>query len=432
VVDVLVADVIGAVALVLLVSAVLGAAARRLGQPAVIGQLIAGILLGPTLLGQLPGHLTSRLFPAPVLPYLTVIAQIAVVIFMFVVGYELDLASLQGRRRAVPFIAVAALVVPMALGAGSVLAFRSSYAGLGHQHTGLPLVLFLGVAVSITALPVLAAIVSERGMTRTVAGGTATAAAGIMDAAAWLVLAVVLISTVHQAARPWPVVLLLFGCFVVVMLAVVRPALRWWLASGRGPRPSPVVLALVLALGAAWVTATLGLHPVFGAFLAGLTMPRPGGDPDPAVLTPMRQIGGLLLPLFFVVTGLSLNVGSLTATAVGVLVLVCAIAIGGKMLPGYLAARAGGLGTGDSATVAVLVNTRGLTELIALNVGRTDGLIGPELFTVLVIMAVVTTLATVPLLTLLRRRGIGEASPAPPEPPRAAGAGRAGEQSAQP
>lgn len=419
--DILIADTIGAVALVLAVSSIFGAAARRIGQPAVIGQLVAGILLGPTLLGRLPGHLTTRLFPLPVLPYLTVVAQIAVVIFMFVVGYELDFASLQGRRRAVPMIAVAALAVPMALGAGSVLVFRKSYIGLGQQHAGLPLVLFLAVAVSITALPVLAAIVSERRIARTVAGVTSTAAAGIMDAGAWLVLAFVLIGTVHVKGRPWPLVLLLFACFVVAMLAVVRPALRWWLDSDRLPQPSPVVVALVLALGAAWVTATLGLHPVFGGFLAGLTMARPGREPDPAVLKPLQQIGSLLLPLFFVVTGLSLNIGSLTGSALAMLALVCAIAAFGKLVPGYLASRAGGLGSTDAARVAVLVNTRGLTELIALNVGRTDGLIGPTLFAILVVMALVTTLATVPLLVLINRRAPSEASTGTIEPARAAG-----------
>jgi Kef-type K+ transport system membrane component KefB len=408
--DILIADVIGDVALVLIVATLFGALARKCGQPAVVGQILAGILLGPTLLGRLPGHLTGRIFPPAVLPPLTVLAQVAIVLFMFVVGYELDWRALRGRRRAAPLVAAGALLLPMLLGAGSVLADRSGFAALGEAHPSRSLVLFMAVALSITALPVLAAIVRERGMAGSTAGTTATIAAGIMDVVAWLVLAAILVGSVHKAGRPWPVTLVLIIGFAAIMLLGVRPALRWWLGRRRAVLASQLPVALALALGSAWVTASLGLHPVFGGFLAGLTMPSLDGAPDADVLRPMEQVGGLLLPLFFVVTGLSLNVGALRGSAFVLLGLLCVLASIGKLGPGYLASRVGGLAWRDSAAVAVLVNTRGLTELIALNVGLSAGLIDQQLFSVLVLMALIMTALTAPLLTLA---GVGTPPPVP-------------------
>jgi Kef-type K+ transport system membrane component KefB len=419
-VDTLIADVIGDIALVLVVSSLLGVAARRCGQPRVVGQILAGILLGPSLLGRLPGHLTSRLFPRAALSSLTVLSQVAIVIFMFAVGYELDRRSLRGRQRAVPLVAVSALLVPMGLGSGAALLFRSTFAALGEPHISRSFVLFLGVAMSVTALPVLAAIARERGIAASIAGGTATAAAGIMDVAAWLVLAVALAGTADKPGRPWFMTLLLVSCFAAIMLLAVRPALRWWIRRPGSVLSNQLPVALILALCSAWVTASLGLHPVFGGFLAGLTMPSADGSPDAGVLRPMEEIGQLLLPLFFVVTGLSVNVGALDGTAFGLLAVICAIASAGKLGPAYLASRIGGLGPQDSATVAVLVNTRGLTELIALNVGLSAGLIGQRLFSVLVLMALIMTVVTAPLLSLIRAPAAPPSATQrrPVEPPR--------------
>jgi Kef-type K+ transport system membrane component KefB len=262
--------------------------------------------------------------------------------------------------------------------------------------------------MSITALPVLAAIVRERGIAGTTAGATAIAAAGLMDVTGWLVLAVALAGTAHKPGRPWLVTLSLFCCFVAIMLLAVRPALRWWMARWPGSVPSyQLLVAAALALGSAWVTSTLGLQTVFGGFLAGLTMPGPDGNPDPEVLRPMEETGSLLLPLFFVVTGLSVNIGTLGGTAFLLLVIVCVIASAGKLAPGYLASRLGGLASRQSATVAVLINTRGLTELIALNVGLSAGLIDQRIFSVFVLMALITTAATGPLLLVVRAPASG-------------------------
>ncbi len=418
--DILIADVLGDIALVLVVSSLLGAVAKRCGQPAVVGQILAGVLLGPSVLGRLPGHLTSRLFPHSALPSLTVLSNVAVVIFMFVVGYELDRRSLRRRSRAVPLVAVGALVVPMSLGIGAALVFRSDFAGVGEPHISHSFVLFIGVATSITALPVLAAITRERGIAGTTAGVTAAAAAGIMDVTAWLVLAAALVGTAQKSGRPWPVTLLLIGCFTAIMLLAVRPALRWWIGRRRSVLANQLPVALALALGSAWVTTSLGLHPIFGGFLAGLTMPGVEGVPDAEVLRPMEEIGGLLLPLFFVVTGLSLNIGTLDRSAFALLGIFCVIAGAGKLVPAYLLSRVGGLRQRESATVAALVNTRGLTELIALNVGLSAGIIDARLFSVLVLMALIMTALTTPLLSLIRMpaasASVSEGHPVAPPP----------------
>ncbi|MEU4690759.1 cation:proton antiporter [Actinoplanes sp. NPDC023714] len=411
--DALIADVVGAVAVVVFLSWLLGAAARRLGQPAVVGQMIAGIALGPSVLGHLPGDLTGRLFPPTALPSLTALAQVAVVLFMFVVGYELDRGLLRHGRRAAVLVAVAALVVPMALGAGAATLFEPAFTALGQPPTNGAFVAFMGVAVSITALPVLAAILRERGLTVTIPGVTSTTAAGIMDGVAWVLLAAVVAGVTRLHGYSWSASLLLFALFMAVMLLLVRPALAWWLNRHPG-RTLALPIAMTLALAAAWVTASIGLHAVFGGFVAGLAMPRRTAEPDPDVLEPMEKISGALLPLFFMITGLSVNIGALGGDAFLVLGLVCLIAVAGKTVPAYFAARAGGLRPRDSGIVAVLINTRGLTELIALNVGLSAGLIGQQLFSVLVLMAVLTTVLTSPLLTLVGVPKLAATRTAPP------------------
>jgi Kef-type K+ transport system membrane component KefB len=394
--------VIGDIALVILVASSLSVLARRCGQPAVIGQILTGVLLGPSLLGRLPGHLTARLFPHAALSSLTSLAQVAVVIFMFTVGYELDFAAIRERGRAVPLVAAAALVVPMGLGIACVLLYRSGFAAIGEPHDGHSFLLFMGVAVSITAMPVLASIVRERGLAGTTAGAVATAVAGAMDVAAWLVLAAALIGTRHSGRFSWLVTLLLTGCFVAVMLFAVRPGLTWWTSRSQSLLSDPRLIAFALAMVSAWFTATLGLQPVFGGFLAGLTMRNRNGVPDTDVVRSMEQAGNLLLPLFFVVTGLSLNIGDVHGDALILFALIFLIATAGKLGPGYAASRLAGLAPRQSATIAALVNTRGLTELIALNVGLQAGLINQRLFTVLVLMALLTTLMTGPLLSVIR------------------------------
>ncbi|MFD3573388.1 cation:proton antiporter [Streptomyces sp. NPDC058644] len=415
----LVTVAIGDVAVIVIVSRLLGALARRCGQPAVIGQIVAGIALGPTLLGRLPGDPTSRLFPPEVLPFLTVLSQIAIVIFMFVVGYEMDWRQLRRGGRAAATVALCAFLVPASLGVGAVGVFHGAFDAVQPAHAdGRTFWLFMAVAVSVTALPVLAAIVRERGLAGSAEGTVATTAAGLMDVVAWLVLAAALAGTGHATGRSWQLTLLLISLFVAALFLVVRPVLGWWLRRSRVVMANQLTIALGLALGSAWVTAELGLHPVFGGLLAGLAMPRRDGVPDADVLRPMEQTSDLLLPLFFVTTGLSFNIGSLDGDGGILLLLILAVAILGKLGPAYAASRISGMDTHRSATVAVLVNTRGLTELIVLNVALDAGIIGPALFTVLVLMALVTTFMTGPLLTLIGRRQKRETPSGPEKGPK--------------
>ncbi|MEU6231852.1 cation:proton antiporter [Kitasatospora sp. NPDC047058] len=406
----LTATVLGDVALVVLVSWLFSGLARRFGQPTVIGQIIAGIALGPTLLGHLPGDLSTYLFPAGARPFLAMLSQIAIVLFMFVAGYEIDFRTFRAGRTAVD-VAVAALLVPMGLGLAAVQLGGGLFSAVDPAHAGhRSFSLFMAVAVSITALPVLAAIVRERGAAGTRAGTVALAAAGLMDVVAWLVLAAVLSESGQPIPFSWMVALALLAVFTAFLFGVARPAMRWWLDRPAGLMSSPVPAALILALGSAWVTQSLGLHAVFGGFLAGLAMPRRGGAPNADVLEPMEQTSAALLPLFFVTTGLSVDISSLGASDFALLGVLVLIAVAGKALPTYGVTRLRGMEPRESALVAVMVNTRGLTELIALDVGRTAGLIGQRLYAVLVLMALITTFMTGPLLQLIGK-GRGDGRP---------------------
>lgn len=402
--DVVTADVVGDIALVLGASYLFGALARRVGQPTVVGQIVAGIALGPSLLGRLPGDPSHRLFTADAVPFLSVVAQIAVVVFMFGVGYEIDLRSVRDQRRPVLMIALGAMVVPLTLGSAIALGVEHVGAFDGHHTVGRSFLLYLGVATSITALPVLAAIVRERGLAGSVVGDVSTAAAGLMDVLAWLVLAVALIGTKAEGSRPWSQTVLLLVVFVAAMFLVVRPALTWWNRRPGAVMVSQVPVALLLATAGAWATAALGLHPIFGAFVAGLAMPKPDRAPDAEVLRSTEQTGGLLLPLFFVVTGLTTNIGALNGADLALLAVILLCSIGGKFLAGYATARLAGLGSRPATMIGALVNTRGLTELIALNVGLRAGIIDGRLFTILVLMALITTAMTGPLITAIHKR----------------------------
>jgi Kef-type K+ transport system membrane component KefB len=404
-VDSIVTQVVAAIAIAIGLSYAVGKLFRRMRQPEVIGQLFVGIALGPSLLGRFSSSVTHTLFPARIVPYLNVTSQVALVLFLFAIGYELNLRMLRKYRRTVSVLSISTFAVPMLLGVASVYVFASWYRAAGEPHAGTAkFILFMGVAVSITAVPVLASITGERGIAATAPGATAMTSAALIDALGWLALAGVLVvaSASSSAFRPWtPTVLLLVG-YITVMLFIVRPALRLWLRRPHAVLADKVPVAVVVAMGSAWVSAALGLHVIFGAFFAGVMMPRPDNDaPDADILRPVLEAGRLLLPVFFVVSGLSVNVGALRAQDLALFGVVCAIAISGKAGVGFLAAWATGMGKRDSSVVGVLLNTRGLTELIALNVGLQAGIIHPRLYTILVLMALAMTAATGPLLTLI-------------------------------
>ncbi|WCN03798.1 cation:proton antiporter [Streptomyces sp. M92] len=416
--DALITHFVGASALVLVAAHTAGWLARRLKQPYIVGQLSAGIALGPSLLGAVAPDAYATLFPAEIGPALTGFAQFALVVFLFAVGYELDLKILGDRARTSLTVALASFVVPMAVGCGGALLFREQLHGLGMPRDPSPaVVVFAGIALSITAVPVLTAIVRENELSRSVPGVVAVSAAGVLDAVCWTVLAAALMDGAEATALDWPWRVALAVGFVTVMLLAARPVLRRLLWRTRLEPSLRLALLIGFALGSAWVTHSLGLHVIFGALLAGVVVPREeGGTLDPDLLRPLHEVSSLLLPFFFVLSGQSVTLNGMDGTGWGVLLVVTVLAVVTKVGGGTLAARLGGLDRHDARTVGVLLSARGLTELIALDAGLRAGLLSPALYTVLVIMALATTLFTQPLLLLTRRLAERDRARRPPPP----------------
>lgn len=397
--DRLTTSVLAATGCVVALAALLSTLARRLGQPPVIGQVLAGFALGPSVLGHLPHDPSSLLVPDTALPYLGVLGQVALVLFMFSVGCELDTSLLRRQGRTVTTVSVAALAVPIA--SGTALGRFAVHSGIAPAGTGGGWVfpLYLAVALSITAMPVLAGIIRDRGLTGTVPGTVATASAALTDVAGWLLLAGV-IALAGPGGRSPAALLGLLACYLLAMLGVARPLLRRTSVArhlGDGPLAATALLS-------GWATSALGLHAVFGAFLAGLLMPRRSdGTPDPELVSWTERAGGLLLPVFFITTGWSVDIGGLGLDDVLLLLALIAVAVAAKLGGCTLAARLGGGTWRESTLIGALMNTRGLTELIALNVGKEAGLLDDRWYALLVIMAITTTAMTGPLLTWIRR-----------------------------
>lgn len=367
----------------------------RIGQPRVIGEIIAGILLGPSLLGLLAPAAGDYLFPAAVVTALSVLAQVGLVLFMFMIGLELDFGRLRGHGTRLATVAGASIVVPFALAVGLALVLHRTYGGGSPE---LVFCLFLGAAMAITAFPVLARLLTESGLAGTRVGTLSLVSAAVNDVVAWCVLAFVIALSRSTGAGDGLRTIVLAVAFVAGMLLVVRPLL------GRLPAV-PIWLALVVALLAAWAADRAGIHVIFGGFMAGVVMPR---RPQWAASVHERLnvvVTSLLLPVFFVMTGLSTHVEGLrTAGVWGVVALVIVVATAGKFGGTALAARATGESWTDAFTLGVLMNTRGLTELVVLSVGLQLKIITPTVFTMMVLMALVTTLMAPPLLRLIDRR----------------------------
>jgi Kef-type K+ transport system membrane component KefB len=382
-----------ALAVIALLAYAAGAFCRRLGQPPVIGEVLAGVVLGPTILD---GALSNLLFPADIRPFLTVLANIGVALFMFTVGAEMDAALLRPHRMIAGTVATSSIVLPFGLGA----ALAAYLVGHHPAENRLGFILFLGAAMSVTAFPVLARILTDRGMHTTWLGNVALACAAIDDVLAWILLAVVVSIVGAGGRRSW--LLLLFVPYLLAMAMVVRPALRRLLA-GRADRGDPdrsvLVIPLVGLLLSAAFTEWIGLHFIFGAFLFGAVMPRAPGGFARLVSERISHVNEiLLLPIFFVVAGLRVDLSGMDARALRDLGLILAVAVGGKFLGAYGAARFSGMRGRPATALAVLINTRGLTELIILTVGLQYGLLDGQLYSSMVVMALVTTAMAGPLL----------------------------------
>ena len=373
---------------------------RRFRQPAVIGEMVAGILLGPSLLGAIFPSAQAFLFPPSAMGSLHLLSQVGVVLFMFVVGTELETGQIREKAHAAVLVSHASIVVPFFLGTAFSLLIYRALAPAGVSFTAFAL--FTGIAMSITAFPVLARILEERGMTRTQLGSIAIACAAVDDVTAWCLLALVVAIAKAQGLSSAALTVALAAAFTLVMLLSIRPRLPRLMrsAAGAGP-PGKELLAVAVAfiLASALITETIGIHALFGAFLAGVIMPR-----DSELRSFLRSrleafSSAFLLPLFFAFTGLRTRVGLLGDWSgwliCGAIVLV---AIAGKLGAGALAARWTGMSWPDALTLGALMNTRGLMELIALNIGFDLGILSPRMFAMMVLMALATTLMAGPLV----------------------------------
>ncbi len=382
-------------ALIMVLARAAGWVFSRIGLPAVVGEICAGILLGPSLLGP---ELSQTLFPLDTRPFLTLLAQIGLILFMFVVGLELDVSLIKGRGKVAVSVSIASILLPFSLGIG-LASFLSDQNVLGDFW---PFALFVGAAMSVTAFPVLARILTDRNMHRTETGGLALACAATDDVLAWTLLAVVIgIAGGGGEHASWVVVLAI--PFALFALLVVRPQLNrltsaYVLAGRLTPGILSVVLVALLLFSA--TTEYLGVHFIFGAFLLGAIMPHQGAAAlRHEILVRLEQISVLLLlPVFFLVSGLNVNLRGLSPDNLVQLAAILAVAILGKYVGAYVGARLSGVPHWQANSLGILMNTRGLTEIVILNVGRELGLIGETLFTMLVVMAVVTTIMTGPLL----------------------------------
>ncbi|MCQ4084258.1 cation:proton antiporter [Streptomyces sp. RB6PN25] len=383
----LVAPFFLALATALALAWTLGAAARAIRQPSVLGELLAGILVGPTLWH---GAIAAHLLPVAVRPYLNALATLGLALFMFAAGTELEHSLMRSQGRIAVSVALTSVLLPFAL--GCVLALY--LAGQRPTTHTAGFVLFLGAATAVTAFPVLARILADRGLLRTRIGAIALGSAMLADLLAWSLLAVVL--TVIGAGQ-WHA--LLIPLYVLAMWAGVRPLLRS-LLNGAGAAAGAVVMCgLVLSCFAAdWI----GLHYMFGAFVFGAAMPR---DPTAAAagfVEQLRQSGGyFLLPVYFVMAGLNVDLSAMGSGAFTDLALILVTAVTGKALGTWGGARLRGLPARESWILATLMNTRGLTEFVVLTVGLQLGVLDTRMYSLMVVMALVTTFMAGPLLTVL-------------------------------
>lgn len=391
---------LGQICAVLLVSRALGAVMRYLGQPLVIAEVLAGIVLGPSVLGALWPEGASALFPMSSLPVLKMLSQIGLVLFMFSIGLELDLRLLKGRAGASVAISLTSILVPFLLGLGAGFWLFDGYASSGVSRTSF--LLFLGAAMSVTAFPVLARILSERGLERSRVGALALACAAVDDVSAWCILAMVSAIARAQGVERGLTICARSLVFIGVMLGVVRPALRWLVkrtSRGEGLTPTLIAVTFGLLLLSGGVSEVIGIHALFGAFLFGAIVPRE--NRLARTLAEKLEVVAvvLLMPLFFAFSGLRTNLGLIREPSnwlVAGALIACATL--GKFGGSALAARATGLRWREASAVGILMNTRGLMELIVLNVGVDLGLISGTVFTMLVMMALATTAATTPVL----------------------------------
>ncbi len=391
-----------ALAVILVAARAVGLVIRRLGQPPVVGEVVAGILLGPSLLGRISPAALAFLLPPAVAPFLGIIAQVGIILFMFLVGVELDPGLMRHRTQATLAISHASITLPFVLGALLALPLYPRLATRDVPFTAFAL--FLGVSMSITAFPVLARILMDRGIQRTRLGVIALTCAAVNDVTAWCLLAFV-VSVVRAQSGSALVTVLLTAAYIGLLLTVVRPLVVRLVRAvdHRGMTKEVTTVFFVALLLSALITEAIGVHAIFGAFVLGVLVPH-----DSRIARQLReQLEGLvvvlLLPAFFAFTGLRTQIGLVHGSGwllCGAIIVVASL---GKFGGSAAAARLTGLSWHDATALGVLMNTRGLVELIVLDIGLDLHVLSPALFAMLVLMALATTMATTPVLALLQR-----------------------------
>jgi Kef-type K+ transport system membrane component KefB len=403
-------SVLLALTVIMVTARLVGLLFARLNQPMVIGEVVGGILLGPSLAGRFFPAVQAFVLPPDAAPVLGVISQLGVILYMFLVGLELDLGLLRTSVSKTVAISLAAIIAPFAMGTVLALGLAASLAPAAIDRTSF--VLFIGIALSITAFPVLARILSDRAMQRTPLGTLALTCAAINDAIAWCLLAFavsIMQDTPSAAMRTAGLTAAYIALMLTIGRAIAAAAVARLDRSTRVGEQS-VALVLVAVLLSAVATEFIGIHAIFGAFLLGTIIPH-----DSKVATQVTEriadiVRVMFLPAFFAFTGLRTEIG-LIASAEDWLTcaLIVIVASAGKFGGTAIAARVAGLAWRDSLALGILMNTRGLVELIVLNIGLDLGVITPRLFTMLVIMAIVTTLMTAPILSALKPRALRHA-----------------------
>jgi len=388
---------------ILLFSRVLGIIFGKIGQPTVIGEIIAGIVLGPSLIGMFFPEFSNFLFPVDSLKNLQPISQIGLILFMFIIGMELDLSVLQKKAQDAIVISHASIVFPYFLG---VLLAYGLYENFTNEHTSfLAFSLFMGISMSITAFPVLARIIQERGLTKTTLGSMIITCAAADDITAWCLLAAV-IAIVKAGTAVGAIFTLFFSvAYVLFMLYLVRPFMKKIgdvYVSKENLNKTVVAVVFLILLVSSFLSEIIGIHALFGAFLAGTIMPQ--NIKFREIFTEKIEDLSLVLflPLFFVFTGLRTQIGLLNEPKLWLLcALVTLTAIVGKFVGSALAARFVGQSWKNSLIIGALMNTRGLMELVVLNIGYDLGILTPEIFAMMVLMALITTFLTGPMLNLI-------------------------------
>ncbi len=386
-------------AFILAVCRVVGIIFKHLGQSQVVSEMIAGVVMGPSLMGWLLPDFSAYLFPPASKPILFAVCQVGLVLYMFLIGVEFDVDLIRSRLRSAASISLAGILVPFALGASLAFYLAADGSFFSSKTTPLQAMLFMGAAMSITAFPMLARIIFEQGLSRTSLGTLALAAGSMDDAAAWCVLAVVLASFQHNMN----IAVYAIGggvLFAIITLVLIKRLLKplGRMVETSGEMSSGILsLVLMLAMLGAWFTDFIQIYAVFGAFVMGIAMPRGKFAQElHRIIYPLTT--AFLLPVFFVYSGLNTKIGLVNTPYLWLIAaLVLLAAIVGKGVACYLAARWHGESHREAMAIGTLMNARGLMELIILNIGLQRGIIEPALFAILVMMAIVTTLMATPI-----------------------------------